>query len=721
MNYPLHEGCPPQDELYHYHLTKLLEANLESYAQKLFPGGHARNGSYGIGRYDLYTDPQGFRFGEWVYTQDGNYSYPYQQPERTCGKGLIDLYAHVWGINNKDAMYRIAKELDLPLQLDGLLCKQFLPLESAERLIEFSSTKDVLPCHPVFAALGSSSPLLTVYYRSIDNRCFCVTQIYQHGGKRYFIPASAWIDSITGRRAFKHLASLPPYPLLNLPTLKRLPTASILLVSDEYAAYSLIKNFSGVTGGAIVTTWSCGNKAMISDVDWSPIADRSIFILADYSKKGYRKAHHVYKALVDAGAKSIRFISNKEFHALPPDHDHGEHDRAMAITLHETYVEERTLDYNQFLREANSYVQAGFDCRSNLHAITLTEFWATQAPDAEWALPGLIHIKDRVLIFAPKGVGKTWFATILYLCMAGGRGFPNIYEEAGKPQNVLVFDGENPKRDLDSRTLGLVPGLGLSKTVGDRIRIESAALLGAAVDLSREENRARSQEALNWANVIVLDNLNSIWSESLQAGPESSAELNSVINNLALQGKTVIIINHASRKGTSFGSSTKEFGMETVIKLSKAPLIDGNETFKAEFAARWTPGLPSRTLTLVPDGNAIRVEIDMKSESKNAHPSLLDTDEAILAQEMDIEVDGMPDSLSEDDPQASGPTPQAEGGPTPTDKLILELYQQGKSFREIAAVTKGKESEGLLEIKAVSKSTVENRVKKFKKEGLIPS
>lgn len=721
MNYPLHEGWPLQDELYYYQLTKLLDTNLENYAQKLFPGGHAWSCGYRIGRYDLYTDPQGFRLGEWVYTQDGSYSYPYQQPERTCGKGLIDLYAHIWGINKKDAMYRIAKELDLPLQLDGLLCKQFLPLENAERLIEFSSTKDVLPGHPVFAALGYSSPFLPVYYRSIDNRCFCVTQIYQHGGKRYFIPASAWVSSTIGRRIFEHTAPLPPYPLLNLPALEKQPTASALLVPDEYTAYSLIKDFSGVTGGAIVTTWPCGNKAMIGDVDWSPIIKRTIFILTDYSKKGYRKAHGVHKALADAGAKSIRFISNKEFHALPPDHDQSKHDRAMAITLYETYVEERTLDYNQFLREANSYVQAGFDCRSNLHAITFTAFWATQAPDAEWALPGLIHIKDRVLIFAPKGVGKTWFATILYLCMAGGRGFPNIYEEVGKPQNVLVFDGENPKRDLDFRTLGLMAGLGLPESVGERIRIESAALLGAAVDLSREENRARSQEALNWANVIVLDNLNSIWSESLQAGPESSAELNSVINNLALQGKAVIIINHASRKGTSFGSSTKEFGMETVIKLSKAPLIDGNETFKAEFAARWTPDLPSRTLTLVPDGSAIRIEIDMKPEPTNVHPSLMDSDEAILTQGMDIDVDNMPDNLSEDDPQASGPTPQAQGGPTPTDKLILELYRQGKSFREIAAVTKGKESEGLLEIKAVSKSTVENRVKKFKKEGLIPS
>jgi len=737
MSHQLHTDWTIEDELRYFQLGKLLDAALEKYTQQLFPDGfkpgsiapnwNSNSGLYQFGRYSIHTSPQSGCFGDWVYAPPGSspienfhgcslnsWASPEQRGENRCErrKGLISLYAHVHGISEKAAMYRVAKELDLPIRLGNLLCASYLPVENAERVIERPAKDADVPVHAVFAAYGHSHQFPSIYYLTSDGRCHCIVHVHNREGHFYHIPYSAWM-SPTGARIFEPTMPLPPYPLLDLLTLHKNQNAVALLAPNEYTVYRLRRRFVGVTGSAVITTWPCGSSAAIANVDWSPIISRPIIIMVEYSERGYRKARRVYEALIEAGAKIVNFISNREFHALPAECSQEEHDNATTRTLYEACIDGKTIDRNHFLLEANAFFHMGFDCRSHLHALPLDEFLAIPAPDMEWALVDLIRIKDRVLIYAPKGAGKTWFTTILYLCIATGRGFPNIWEKAGTPKNVLVINGEDSKLELSSRIESLKAGLNLPEGVFKRVRMESAALLGKTINLASEDARADLDEAIKWADVIVVDNLNSLWPESLQAGPESSADLNQTINELALKGKALIVINHASRKGESFGSSTKAFGMETVISVKEVPSYQGLTSFRVKFEnIRWSAPKPPLTFTLVPEQDAMTVDIqgregwtlDKDAEDYGDNASVvLDTSADTILDDLDDEMDADPE------PELS-----------PEEQLVRSLHEEGLSLRKIEERTRQMEAEGVTGVCRIPKSTVEKIIKKLRESGHLP-
>lgn len=711
----------------YFMLNRIITADFEKYLHMVFPSirkthfGYILKERYCIDVYTSRIPPL-----QWSYTSGRNLPHT-DSPNH--GVGLISLYAHTEGISLKEAMNKISIWLKLPMQFEQLMCTPFLPIDRAEKVIESFPEVDKLSIHPVMKKLGiEQNPYQTTYHSSDGRQC-CIVITYTLNNQLLSLPISAWIDEY-GDSIFEYVAPLPPYPVFNLLKLKENPKADVLLAPDELRVFILANKCCAVLGDTIVTTWLCGYKSIISDVDWTQILYRNIKIFVDFSANGYRKARKLYKVLTKLGAKSISFVTNKPLNALSAGYSHSEYLQAVAVALHVSYYEKQIFTFNDFAHEANAIFKTDFDYDLDYDAPTLRQFLKMPTPDAEWVLPGLIRVKDRVLIYAEKGVGKTWFTSILYFCMAAGRDFPGIHNKGGRPRNILVIDGENSKRELEDRTRQIMQALALPESVLDNIRIESAALLGRVIDLSREAVREALADKIAWADVVVLDNLNALWSMSLQAGPESSTELNDVVNEWSLQNKVIFVVNHASRGGKSFGSSTKEFGMETVIHLTALAVHEGYTRIKADIQARSGTKPPSYIVTLGSDGEVFKINVEetgTKQKALNASMNSIeksggqksippsDSPQAIellaLDDGQDVNVP-IVDNNVQDSQVCTEETPLS-----PEEILVLKFTQQGFSLRKIESTTKEMEESGDDEIKCISKSRAGEIVKSLKARG----
>lgn len=90
-----------------------------------------------------------------------------------------------------------------------------------------------------------------------------------------------------------------------------------------------------------------------------------------------------------------------------------------------------------------------------LQAVTVAELMALQLPERKMVTPWLRE-GGTVMVFGPRGVGKTYFILGLAISIANGEGF--LRWEGCAPKGVLLIDGEMALTELRGRVSNLLPG-----------------------------------------------------------------------------------------------------------------------------------------------------------------------------------------------------------------------------------------------------------------------
>src|ERR1700678_1277838 len=88
----------------------------------------------------------------------------------------------------------------------------------------------------------------------------------------------------------------------------------------------------------------------------------------------------------------------------------------------------------------------------------LNDFLALDVPPREMLLAPIIPQRSLSMVYAPRGLGKSWFALSLGVAVATGASF--LRWQAPKPRRVLLVDGEMPLCDLTKRLAALSVGRG---------------------------------------------------------------------------------------------------------------------------------------------------------------------------------------------------------------------------------------------------------------------
>ena len=197
-------------------------------------------------------------------------------------------------------------------------------------------------------------------------------------------------------------------------------------------------------------------------------------------------------------------------------------------------------------------------------AMTTSEFLEEPFPAREMLMYPWLPKQGLAMVFAPRGVGKTFFSLSVAHAVATGQ--PLGHWTTPKKWKVLYIDGEMPAREMQDRLKEIA---NTESDISLSIITPDVQPLGMP-DLSTISGQAAIAEHVAWADLIVVDNLSTL----SRTGKENEAESWTPIQEWALfqrsRGKTILFVHHAGKGGMQRGSSRKEDVLDTVIALRHA-------------------------------------------------------------------------------------------------------------------------------------------------------
>jgi hypothetical protein len=204
-----------------------------------------------------------------------------------------------------------------------------------------------------------------------------------------------------------------------------------------------------------------------------------------------------------------------------------------------------------------------------IRPLTAAEFLQLELPSRQKILAPWVPEKGLVMVYSPRGMGKTLFGmSSAYVIGIGGSflGFSAL----SKPRKILYVDGEMPAPTLQERLAAIVGGF-VQQPPGDdffRILISDLSSVGLP-DLASPEGQSWLDAQVGDAEVIILDNISTL----VRSGKENEAEAWLPVQSWMLghrrAGKTIIFLHHAGKGGAQRGTSRREDVLDTVISLRR--------------------------------------------------------------------------------------------------------------------------------------------------------
>ena len=185
--------------------------------------------------------------------------------------------------------------------------------------------------------------------------------------------------------------------------------------------------------------------------------------------------------------------------------------------------------------------------------------------------------RGLAMLYAPRGIGKSWLGLSIGLAVASGR--PLLRWSAPKPKRVLYVDGEMPLISLQERLRAISFGLG--EIPNDGFQILAADYVEGGLNLGTEEGQHGLEPLLDGIDLLILDNLSTLCSTRSESGSDAWTPIQSWLLNLRRRGISVLFIHHAGTNGRQRGTSRREDTLDTVIALRRP------EDYSSEHGARF--------------------------------------------------------------------------------------------------------------------------------------
>ena len=201
-------------------------------------------------------------------------------------------------------------------------------------------------------------------------------------------------------------------------------------------------------------------------------------------------------------------------------------------------------------------------------AIGAKDFLSRKLEPREYIIEPCLPRQGLMMIYAKRGVGKTYFAMFLaHKIVTGGDLFGGRWK-IPKQAKVLYIDGEMPANAMQERLKSLVDN-SADYSVGENLSIINRDLQqnGFMPNLATEEGQQALEPIIKEVDVIIVDNLSTL----VRGGKENEANSWNPIAEWSLklrsQGKSIIFIHHAGKDNNQRGTSKKEDILDTVINL----------------------------------------------------------------------------------------------------------------------------------------------------------
>lgn len=215
-----------------------------------------------------------------------------------------------------------------------------------------------------------------------------------------------------------------------------------------------------------------------------------------------------------------------------------------------------------------------------LRALTGAELLRSEFPSREFLMSPWLPSKGLAMIFAERGIGKTWVGLNIAHATAGGGSF--LRWRAPCPKRVVYIDGEMPAAMIKDRYATIVAGADFD-ALEDNFRLVAADLQQDGLpDLADPTAQCFYDAEIADADLIVVDNLSTV----CRALRENEADSWGPVQAWALRqraaGKSVVLIHHAGKGGGQRGTSRKEDVLDSVISLKRPVDYDASEGARFE-------------------------------------------------------------------------------------------------------------------------------------------
>jgi len=218
--------------------------------------------------------------------------------------------------------------------------------------------------------------------------------------------------------------------------------------------------------------------------------------------------------------------------------------------------------------------------RNGLKVVTGEDLLQMTIPARKTILSPWLQSQGLAMIFAARGIGKTWVGLNIAHAVGGGASF--LRWTASEQKTVCYIDGEMPAVVLKERYASIVEASGY-KVPETRFRLIAADLQPNGLpDLADPAEQLFYDKAISGADLIIVDNLSTI----CRSVRENEADSWGPVQNWCLRqralGRSVILIHHGGKSGHQRGTSRKEDILDTVIQLKRPPNYDPSEGARFE-------------------------------------------------------------------------------------------------------------------------------------------
>jgi putative DNA primase/helicase len=203
-----------------------------------------------------------------------------------------------------------------------------------------------------------------------------------------------------------------------------------------------------------------------------------------------------------------------------------------------------------------------------LRVLDLGAFSRLRFPRREMVMDPALPMQGLAMVYAPRGLGKTFFALGLAHAVAGGGAF--LRWHAPTPRRVLYIDGEMPAVVMQDRLrlIGETATYAIAEL--ENLLFINADLQGdTRLDISSVQGQTVINAHLADVDLVVLDNLASLHLSGAENEGDSWLGVQQWLLQLRRSGRSVLLVHHSGKAGQQRGTSRREDVLDTVIALRR--------------------------------------------------------------------------------------------------------------------------------------------------------
>ena len=203
----------------------------------------------------------------------------------------------------------------------------------------------------------------------------------------------------------------------------------------------------------------------------------------------------------------------------------------------------------------------------SLKILKLDELLQMEVPELNYILNPILREQGTGMIWAFRGIGKTWFALNIAFTVASGSQF--LCWDTPEPYGVLYVDGELPLKVLQER-LQVITETWKTPIIKPLNFITPDVQEYGIPDISS----IKGQEAIDSLiteeiKLIIFDNISTLSRSGVENEAESWLPLQNWTLDLRRRGIAVLFIHHGNKSGGQRGTSRREDILDTVIQLKR--------------------------------------------------------------------------------------------------------------------------------------------------------